>query len=214
MTLSQPQIDEFRSLLARLADGPITPHEKERLNAMLAADARAQQMFADYAMLEACLEMVWTSGEGQLTETSETGEPESIAAALPVVIEGVPDLHAPVSPLYTGGSFLFSYAAALVIVGLGLLIGWAYQVSIPRTEHGETVQVGPQPKPADVGPEPKMVFVGRITDTVECRWADPKMGTIDYGYVPLGRKYRARFGTSGNHLRHRRQGHPSRALRV
>ena len=99
---------------------------------MLAADARAQQMFADYAMLEACLEMVWTSGEGQLTETSETGEPESIAAALPVVIEGVPDLHAPVSPLYTGGSFLFSYAAALVIVGLGLLIGWAYQVSIPR----------------------------------------------------------------------------------
>jgi hypothetical protein len=189
MTLSQPQIDEFRSLLARLADGPITPQEKERLNALLAADPRAQQMFADYAMLEACLEMVWTSGEGQLTESCETAEPESVAGALPVLIEGVPDLQAPVSPLYSGGSFLFSYAAAVVIVGIGLLIGWAYQVSIPCPEHGESAQLGPRPMPTDVRAEPKIVFVGRITDTVECRRADSKTGTADYGYVALGQKY-------------------------
>ena len=34
-----------------------------------------------------------------------------------------------------------------------------------------------------------MVFVGRVTGMVDCRWADPKTGTVDYAYVPLGRKY-------------------------
>ena len=43
MTLSGPQIDEFRGLLGRLADGPMTPHEIGRFNELLAADAQAQQ---------------------------------------------------------------------------------------------------------------------------------------------------------------------------
>jgi hypothetical protein len=34
-----------------------------------------------------------------------------------------------------------------------------------------------------------MVFVGRVTGTVDCRWSDSKTGTGDYAYVPLGRKY-------------------------
>ena len=34
-----------------------------------------------------------------------------------------------------------------------------------------------------------MVFVGRVTGIVDCLWADSKTGTVDYAYVPLGRKY-------------------------
>ncbi len=189
MTLSQPQIDEFRGLLGRLADGPMTQGEIERLNELLAADAQAQQMFADYAMLDACLEMVWTSGEGQAAEASQPADKDSVFGALPLVIDGVPPLHAPLSALSVGGSFLFSYAAAVIIVGVGLLIGWAYQVSIPRSDHRESAEAVARPAPADARTQPETVFVGRVTDMVECRWADPKTATIDYAYVPLGRTY-------------------------
>jgi hypothetical protein len=189
MTLSGPQIDEFRGLLGRLADGPMTPDETRRFNELLAADVRAQQMFVDYAMLDACLEMVWTSGEGQLRETCEAAELESVAGPLPVVIEGVSDLHAPLSARYPGGSFLFSYAAAVLIVGLGLLIGWAYQVSIPRSDRPEGVQAASPATPTPLHPSPEMVVVGRITDMVECRWTGAKTGPIDYAHVFLGQRY-------------------------
>ncbi|MGB7736386.1 MAG: hypothetical protein WBL72_22110 [Thermoguttaceae bacterium] len=189
MTLSGPQIDEFRGLLGRLADGPMTPHESRRLNELLSADVRAQQMFVDYAILDACLEMVWTSDEGRLRETCEAGEQESVAGPLPVLIEGVSDLHAPLLARYPGGSFLFSYAAAVLIVGLGLLIGWAYQVSIPRSDRPAEVQAGSPATPAPLHAPPEMVVVGRITDMVECRWTDPKTGPIDYAHVYLGQRY-------------------------
>ena len=189
MTLSQSQIDEFRGLLGRLADGPMAQGEIERLNELLAADAHAQQMFADYAMLDACLEMVWTSGEGQAAEASQPLDKDSADRALPLVIDGVPALHAPLSTLSVGGGFLFSYAAAVVIVGVGLLIGWAYQVSIPRSGHRESVEAARRPLPADARPQPEMVFVGRVTDMVECRWSDPKTATVDHAFVPLGRRY-------------------------
>jgi len=189
MTLSQVQIDELRGLLGRLANGPMTHRETERLNELLAADTQAQQIFADYAMLEACLEMVWTSGEGQTTCASEPAESEFVDGALPVIIEASPALHAPLSTLYPVGSFLFSYMAAVVIVGMGLLIGWAYQVSIPRSDYREVVEVAPRPMPTDLRSEPEMVFGGRVTDMIDCQWADPKTGTICYAYVPLGRKY-------------------------
>ena len=188
MTLSQPQIDEFRGLLRRLADRPMAQNEIERLNELLAADAQAQQMFADYAMLDACLEMVWTGGEGQAAIPSQPADKDSVDGIFPVIIEGIPAVHTP-STLYTGGSFLFSYAAAVIIVAIGLLIGWAYQLSIPRPDRRESVDVGQRPAPTDVRTKPEIVFVGRITDMVECRWADPKCGAINHAYVPLGRKY-------------------------
>jgi hypothetical protein len=189
MTLSSRETDELRGLLARLSDAPMAQRDAERLNELLAADAEARQMFADYAILDACLEMVWTSGEGQLLETPPPVEPEAVDGSLPIIIDGTPPLHSPLFALVHGGGFLFSYAAAVVIVGIGLLIGWAYQVSTPHSDHRESVRVAPQHKPADVGTEPDMVFVGRVTDMVECQWADQTMGTVDYAYVPLHRKY-------------------------
>ncbi len=187
MTLPESQFDEFRGLLGRLADGTMTPQEIGRLNELLAADARAQQMFADYAMLDACLEMVWTSDERRLPETSEAAEP--VAAPLPMIIEGISDLQSPLPTRYPGGSFLYSYAAAVLIVGLGLLIGWAYQVSTPRSDGRGGAEAKLQPAPTEVHPRSEMVSVGRITDMVECHWADPKTEPIGYAHVPLGHKY-------------------------
>ena len=99
------------------------------------------------------------------------------------MIQGSSDFVSSVPPL---GGFLFSYVAAVVIVGVGLLIGWAYQVSIPRSDHQvrETARVAPVPKPTAFRPEPELVFVGRVTDMVDCQWADPKNGTIGYASSP------------------------------
>ena len=41
----------------------MTEGEGQRLNELLATDAQAQQMFVDYAMLDVCLDMLWTNGE-------------------------------------------------------------------------------------------------------------------------------------------------------
>ncbi len=105
------------------------------------------------------------------------------------MIEPSPALPAPASTLYPFGSFVFSYAAAVVIVGIGLLLGWAYQVSTPRPDQRESVRLVPPPKSTEKRFEPKLVFVGRVTDMVECRWANPKRGMVHYARVPLGAKY-------------------------
>ena len=97
--MSPIHIDELRGLLGRFADGPMTQREIERLNELLAADSQAQQMFADYAMLDACLEMIWTSGKGRATDTAESAETESGDMALPVILDASPGLHAPLSAL-------------------------------------------------------------------------------------------------------------------
>ena len=145
-------------------------------------------MLVNYAMLDACLEMVWTSDKGRLSEMSEVAEPEPAVAPLPVMIEGVSDLHAPLSTGYPGGSFLFSYAAAVLILGLGLLIGWAYQLSIPRSDRPEGDRAASS-LVAPPHPAAEMVVVGRISDMVECRWTDPKTGSIDCAHVYLGQRY-------------------------
>lgn len=189
MTQSARQIDELRSLLGQLAAGQLSPLEVERLNQLLANNAQAQQMFADYAMLDACLEMVWTSGEGQETRACSPSESEPTGAVLPVLTEGSPLSHAPLSMFYPVGSFVSSYVAAALIVGIALLIGWAYQLSIPRPDRPEAAQAGPRPGPTDIRPKPETVFVGRVTDMTKCEWVDPKTGTLAGAYVPLGRTF-------------------------
>ena len=81
-----------------------------------------------------------------------------------------------------------------MIVGIGLLIGWAYQVSISRPDQRESVHVALPAKPTDFRSNPDLVFVGRVTDMVECQWADPKTGTVNYAFVPVGRNYTLAFG--------------------
>ncbi|MGA7702214.1 MAG: hypothetical protein WCB27_21680 [Thermoguttaceae bacterium] len=174
---------ELTELLSRLCDGEIEPAERERLETLLLDDAAAQDLYRRFIALD--VELAWR-GAGR-PAPSQFDAP--VAAPLPAIIEASPALPAPASTLYPFGSFVFSYAAAVVIVGIGLLIGWAYQVSTPRPDWRESVHLAPQPRPADLRPEPKPVFVGRVTDMVECRWADPKRGTVNYAYVPLGGKY-------------------------
>ncbi len=175
---------ELAELLSRLCDGGIGQADWERLETLLLDDPAAQDFYRRFVALD--VELAWRAAGRPASSQFDPADP---AATAPVIIEASPSLHTPASTFYPFGSFVFSYAAAVVIVGIGLLIGWAYHVSIPRPDQRESVHVTPQSKPTDVGTDPKLVFVGRVTDMVECQWADPKTGTINYVPVPLGRKF-------------------------
>ena len=190
MKLSPAQIEEFRGLLARCADVPMTRQEMERLNELLASDAQAQQMFADYAMLDACLEMVWTSGEER--EVGGLALVGSVPAeeALPVILQASPILHAPLSAFNSSlGGLLFSYSVAAVVVAVGMMIGWACQVSYPQSDRQQVADKPPRPAAAFLPQESEMVFVGQITGMVDCRWADPRKAPVGFDRIVLGRKY-------------------------
>ena len=175
---------ELVELLALLCDGEIGQVEWERLESLLLDDPAAQDLYRRFMALD--VELAWRAAGRPAPSRLN---PPASAPIPPIIIEASPSLHAASSILYPVGSFVFSYAAAVVIVGIGLLIGWAYQVSIPGFDHREVVDVVQRPVPTDVRPEPEIIFVGRVTDMVDCQWADPKTGTIAYAYVPLGRKY-------------------------
>jgi hypothetical protein len=190
MTLPRAQIEELRGLLARCDDAPLTEIETERVNELLASDVQAQQMFADYAMLNACLDMVWSNGERP--ETGETTVPEPTWSQQDVspVVPAFPVLHAPVSALNSPlGSFVFSYGVAATVVAVGLLVGWACRVSIPQVERPQAGNDVPRPRNATLPPESKTEFVARITGMVDCRWADPRTAPVGFDRVALGRKY-------------------------
>jgi hypothetical protein len=175
---------ELTELLSRLCDGEIGQANWERVEALLLHDLAAQDLYRRFMALD--VELAWRAAGRPALSRFDPPASTPVAAA---IIEASAPLHAPASTLYPFGSFVFSYAAAVVIVGIGLLIGWAYQVSIPRPDHRASAQVASQSKPTDLRGEPKLVFVGRVTDMVECQWADPKTGTAHYACVPLGRKF-------------------------
>jgi hypothetical protein len=190
MKLTQAQIEELRSLLARCSDAPMTRQEAERLNELLASDAQAQQMFVDYAMLDACLEMVWAGGEERENGDLAIFAPVPAEQSIPVIIQASPILSTPLSAFHTSvGGLLFSYGVAAFVVAVGLMIGWACQVSYPQADLQQIVDKTPHLDPAPITPESETAFVGRITGMVDCRWVDPRQAPIGFDRIVLGRKY-------------------------
>jgi hypothetical protein len=180
--------EELLELLEALCDGEITAAEHDRLQSRLAADAAARQLYFDYVDLRLLLRQ-WQRASSGEQRSAVADEPDAVPLP-PVVIQTSPVFHVPTTTFFSPlGSFVFSYAAAAVIVGVGLLVGWAHQVSIPRLDRREIVGAGQQPVPTNFHPEPDVVFVGRVTGLFDCQWADSKTGTILYAYVPSGRRY-------------------------
>ena len=173
---------ELWSLAEAVCNGTIGAEQYARLNALLLADEDAARRYATYFRMHGLLLWRWQDAEAAVPS----------ASTLPVIFEA-PSLSVAHAPLLTGlsspGGYLFSYSLAALIIAIGLLIGWQRQMSIARFDGLESVQVGPRPTPTDVPAESKVVFVGRVTGTVGCRWANPKTGTVVDADVPLGRKY-------------------------
>jgi hypothetical protein len=188
MKLTPAQIEELRGLLARCAGAPMSQQEIGRLNELLGADSQAQQMFADYAMLDACLEMVWNGDDEQ--DIGDFGcESVHEEEASPIVIQASPALHAPLSSFHLPlGGLMFSYSVAAVVVAVGLLVGWACHVALP-VDRQDIAGKTPPSAPLSSHRESRTVSVALITGMVDCRWVDPHEAPVGFDRIALGRKY-------------------------
>jgi hypothetical protein len=172
---------ELWSLAEAVCNDTVTAEQYARLNAILLADEEAARRYATYVRMHGLLLWHWRD-----TDVTPVATP-----VVPALVETPSFLGVPTSlgtNLFSPGGYVFSYLLAICIVGIGLLIGWAYQMSNPRFERRDTVQA-PTPGPTNVRPAAETVLVGRVTATVECQWPDPKTAVANGADVPLGREY-------------------------
>ncbi len=118
---------ELWALAEAVCNGTIGAGQYARLNALLLGDEAATRRYATYVRMHGLLLWRW-----QGAEAAAPAEP-----TFPVILEA-PSLSAAPAPLLTSlfspGGYLFSYSLAALIVAIGLLLGWMYQVSNSRPD--------------------------------------------------------------------------------
>jgi hypothetical protein len=186
-------------LLASLCDETISAEEMERLDRLICSDAAVRRLYMEYLDLHAQLSYQFHQpAESSFPVPSEQGEDELSGPAFPI---GGSSASVPFPPIVVHdgsafatsvaslssplGSFALSYSLAAVIVGVGLLVGWACQMPTSQP----LVRSHPRPAAAPLHPGPEVMSVGHISGMVECRWIDRKSETFEYAPVPVGRKY-------------------------
>jgi hypothetical protein len=210
--LSASQIAELAKLIEALYEEQITPDEAARLDQWIGCDEAARWVYMQYANMYAGL--CWDHGAGgevcdqcadlQIElDNHEASVPwprehgafaiEPSAPGVPADISRIrsPILGFPISLVHdTVGHFSsgwpVAYLVAIVICGMGLVIGAFVQVSTPVQVVRQSV---PSPSPLASRPSSQQPFVGRITGMVDCQWADPNTAAFNGAHVPLERKY-------------------------
>ncbi len=201
----------INDLLTSLCDETISPEEMEQLDRLLCTDAEARRVYLEYLDLHARLsfghdgrqksnaQQPKASGETPESDDQNNdllpalGLPSSVTeftTANPCIVLDTSDLSSPLSsrssPLYVTHPFLFSNLFAVVVLCIGILGAWVYQIDTPQP-------IAQQKQPAvrsgsRFGTD-KMEFVGQITGMVDIQWADDSTGALGGARVPLGRRY-------------------------
>ena len=114
--------------------------------------------------------------------------PEPLIAPI-IIVDQSPTGHYPLSTSHSSlGGWLFSYAAATVIMGMAILGAWVYKVSLGGGTGVASVHVATTDQPPSAPGKPERELVGRITGTADCRWADPESAPVGRD-VALGQAY-------------------------
>ena len=203
MSRNRPPQDRsafLRERIAQYCDGVLSAEDTAELEQRLREDPRAMEFFLLYMELHS--QIAWNArahaekdsgfgvqGSGasafdgaavelphQLDAPSpETPVPSAEPLIPPIIIDSsAAGSYPPSAGLFAVGSPLFSYTAAAAIMGVAVLVLWAWKVSL-RYEVVESPRPAtPPPAARDVGP------VGRITGLADCRWSDPQS-------IPVGR---------------------------
>ncbi len=193
--------DAFWPLLDAACAGEISEQQRLELEGHLESNPAARRAFLDHIGL--CTQIrLWQKGQRSLQaglaeidlerlhvsdqQSAVSNQPAAIsapsAAVPPIVIHVSPPVSAPLSALFAPGGWAFSYATAMAITGVMLLVLWGWKVS----HEGDLAQAPPaQVPPLQQNIESQVELVGRISGTADCRWADPPDGAA----VRLGGKY-------------------------
>jgi hypothetical protein len=174
-------------LFDALYDGAIMAVEHQRLQSRLAADAAARRLYFDYLDLRLHLRQWQRASLGQWQPAD--ADAADAAPSGPIVIQTASPLNAPFALPYSLSGFALAYVAATLIVGIGLLVGWVYQVSFPQSLRQEIAAKAPRPAVTPVRADSEAVFVGQITGMVDCQWDNPHGAPVGFDRVALGRRY-------------------------
>ena len=215
MTLSPSQRNELRDLIDIACESDSDSSALDRLESLLLADDDACRYYLDYASLHGALILSaekktdevageWRGeGRGKRGERRvERGEGREVSKSLPnqqisnaalpvsIILDTSPaPLSSPTSPFYVAHPFMFSNLFAILVISLGVLGAWLYQVDIPQTiaHHDRPANaLGKSVKSVDAD---SLEFVGRVTGMVDVQWADVQTATVSGANVPLGRRY-------------------------
>jgi hypothetical protein len=195
---------ELSQLIGQLVDGQLTDAGRARLVELLRNDPAARGYYLDYMDVHSRLERKHEPQNagfrvpGAVADVGSTVELPNQRVLPPSALRPPLSAFPPIllnlsaapgrsplslqSPVVSG---LFSYVAAAVILGIGLLMGWTWRISRDRDLAlvDSLAPHAPRVAPAE-GPS-----VGRITGMVDCRWADPKSEVFSGDYVRLGQEF-------------------------
>lgn len=210
MTDSSDRFRNLSALLASVCDETAGPDDVAQIET-LANDDESLHYVIEYLQLDGLLH--WENGEGSIANAPNATDNRAPVSrdSLPIVIaEGCDDLM-PSVPSSSAFGFIhntisyfsqgmpFSYLAATVLVGIGLLLGSLVQVSPPVLTARQSDRSSLH---RASGRSSGTEFVGRITGLVACRFekgagvsrvqgsgvgktAEPALGA----FVPLGCEY-------------------------
>ncbi len=200
---------ELEKLLTACMEGTCDAPQSQRIERLLDEDPAAFEAYIEMMNMHAMLE--WRHGipegtaSGQWAVGSEA-DPQSpnpeipkspisnpksqIPNPLPTIVFDDAAYQSPLSPapLYVAHPFLFSNLFSLLVLGLGALGAWMYQVDIPQPATHARLQ-HPAAIPLKSNKPDDLEFVGRVTGLVDVQWADIQTATVHGAGVPLGRRY-------------------------
>ena len=189
--------DELILLLGELADGQLTEAGQVKLLHLLKDDPAARTYYLDFMEVHAWLQWKnFKEGDSgpqpvagdQCAETDESQIPNQQIQNPPppvsIILDPSPFSPQP-SPFYTTHPFLFSNIFASLVLSVGILGAWLYQIDIPQ-------QIARESRSAvskDQNAADHLEFVGQVTGMIDVRWADVQTATVNRANVPLGRKF-------------------------
>ncbi len=211
-TLPAPApMDELYELIVLAGEGELSPEQVARLEELVTHDEEACLQYAVAMHIQAGLwrrlrgdaeevaggqwlvegerEGRGERGEGREIDRSKVSDQE-VSGPLPAIVLDTSESLSPLgprpSPLYVTYPFLFSNFVSFLILAVGALGAWFYQIDIPHpVAQGDRPSTSlPQLVKAD-----KLQFVGRVTGMADVQWADVQTATVTGANVPLGRKY-------------------------
>ncbi len=181
--------DELIDLAFAVCDGTAVDAQVDRIEELIAGDPKSRLLYLQ------CLELHFEMQHRMGNEGSEVSGQEVAGDQWPVasvtnhkskiinqkspalapnpcptiILDTSSPLPSPLAPLpyHVAHPFLFSNMISLLIVGIGLLGAWVYQVDIPHpiaaTQHNTKTT---DPSPAT----PSESCIGQITSMVDCNW--------------------------------------------
>jgi hypothetical protein len=203
MSFDQPQRGELHDLLLAMEEGSLSPEGVARIDELVQGDAELLRCYLEHVRLVAdlhfglgddrvktALSRVFTLDGQQQRPTARNRQPairpERDFVPLPTIV--IPNASGLSPTISSFNGLLLSYLIAGIVVGIGLFAGWVCRMPDYKELAGNSSRPSEKTE-REAQPVEDMVFVGQITNMVDCRWADPRTEAFPRARVPLGRKY-------------------------